>query len=115
MKTTHSRAAKGGQFGANGEWYDGGKFINTVAENGKKQKLSKKATGRQQFESGQWAVAPSEGQHALYRLLAGIEMPNRMNGTFIFNENLRGDYATAEHVAKRKEWIALFNSGVRWI
>ena len=30
--TTQKRAAKGGEFGANGEFYTGGKFINTVEE-----------------------------------------------------------------------------------
>jgi len=31
------RAAKGGEMGANGEWYEGGKFINTVPENRKRE------------------------------------------------------------------------------
>lgn len=111
----HSRAKKGGELGANGEWYEGGKFINTVPENGKRQKAKVKATGKQEFESYKWAVAPAEGQKAIFRLLAGIEMPDRVNGGFIFNGELRGFYADAEHVAQRKEWIALFNAGVRWI
>ena len=34
---TQKRAAKGGEFGANGAWYEGGKFINTIEENGKRE------------------------------------------------------------------------------
>ena len=40
--TTQKRAAKGGEIGANGEFYAGGKFINTVEENSKSLKVAKK-------------------------------------------------------------------------
>lgn len=48
------RAAKGGEFGANGEWYEGGKFINTVAENRKKEGSDKKRVHKVQIEPGVW-------------------------------------------------------------
>lgn len=36
MKTTTKRAKKGGEIGANGEFYEGGKFISTVEHNPKR-------------------------------------------------------------------------------
>lgn len=33
--TNTKRAPKGGAYGANGEWYEGGRFINTIPENNK--------------------------------------------------------------------------------
>jgi len=118
MKMTHSRAKAGGEFGANGEWYEGGKFINTVAENAKRAaKEAKKATRKQEVENYKWEIAPIAGQRALYPMLSGMEISNRdrVNPQFTFNPDLRGDLATAEYIAVRKARIAAFNAGERWV
>ena len=118
MSTTHSRAKAGGEFGANGEWYDGGKFINTVPENAKRAaKEAKKATRKQEVENYKWEVAPVAGQRALYPMMAGMEISNRNreNPPFTFNPDLRGDLATPEFIAIRKARIAAFNAGERWV
>ena len=65
------RAAKGGEYGANGEWYEGGKFINTVPENGKKEGSKPKASRKQEIAPYVWEVAP-EGKRSLYRQFAGV-------------------------------------------
>jgi hypothetical protein len=114
ISTTHSRAKAGGEFGANGEWYEGGKFINTVPENAKRQGKSRKPAGKQEYENYKWALAPQEGMRAIFPMLSGIEMPNRSGG-YIFNTNLRGDYATPEAIERRQSLIAKFNGGQRWI
>ena len=113
MSTTHSRAKAGGEFGANGEWYEGGKFINTVAENGKGKKETKRFTGKQEIEPYKWEVS-ADGLRSIYRRLAGIEIFNRHNMTFTFNPDLRNEFATPDAIANRKANIAAFNAGRRW-
>lgn len=124
MKTEtayHSRAKAGGEYGANGEWYKGGAFINTVPENpkGEAKKVSK--TGKQQYENYKWMVSPIEGQRALFEMLAGFEMPIRSKENwkdivaFEFNSALRGEFATPEFIEIRKARIAAYNGGQRWI
>lgn len=46
MKCHTKRAAKGGEYGANGEFYEGGKFINSIPENPKKEGSAPKAKPR---------------------------------------------------------------------
>ena len=118
MKTNHSRAKAGGEYGANGEWYEGGKFINTVAENAKRAAKDAKASSRKQnINAGVWEVAPVAGKLALFPMLSGMEIPNRdrSNWQFTFNPDLCGAIATVEFIAIRKARIAAFNAGERWV
>lgn len=110
------QAKAGGEYGANGEFYKGGAFINTVPENpkGAPQK-KKKATGKQEIEPYKWEVAPQEGKRSIFRLLAGIEIFDKNTLQFSFNPDLRLHYALPEVVEQRKERIARFNAGERWI
>ena len=118
MKMTHSRAKAGGELGANGEWYEGGKFINTVAKNAKRAAKEANASSRKQnVNAGVWEVAPVAGKLALFPMLSGMEIPNRdrSNWQFTFNPDLRGAIATVEFIAIRKARIAAFNAGERWV
>jgi len=63
------RAKQGGEVGANGEWYEGGKYIATT-ERGK-GKPGRKGTGRQRIAANDWAVAP-EGMMSLYSQFAHL-------------------------------------------
>jgi len=54
------RAAKGGEFGANGEWYEGGKFINTIPENGKKEGSTPAKARKVQFEPYNWVMSDQQ-------------------------------------------------------
>lgn len=111
------QATKGGEYGANGEFYKGGAFINTVAENPKGSTKSKKATRKQEVAPYVWEVAP-EGMMSVYGQLAGFELPIWENGKlvgFVFNKNLCGMYATAEAIARREMLIAKYTQGERWV
>jgi hypothetical protein len=112
--TTQRRAVEGGEFGANGEWYEGGKFINTVAKNAKKEVNRYASIRKQEIAPYVYEVLP-DGFVSLYRQLAGVEIPNRANGTFSFNPNLRNEYATPEAIARRTANIAAFNAGERMV
>lgn len=53
---TTTRAKKGGQLGANGEWYEGGKFLNTIPENRKREGSTPKKARKVQVEPYVWVV-----------------------------------------------------------
>lgn len=94
----------------------GGAFINTVPENPKGQPTQKKKpTGKQEIEPYKWEIAPEEGLRSLFRLLAGIEIFDRINLQFSFNSDLRLQYALPEVVEMRKKHIEMFNRGERWV
>ena len=109
------RAAKGGEYGANGKWYEGGKFINTVEENGKQKKKWKKQTRRRQVAPCVWEMQPDSDLMPIYGMLAGIEKFNRETEKFEFNEELTREFATAEAIEWRKERIARYNAGENWL
>lgn len=110
------QAVKGGETGANGEWYKGGAFINTVAENPKgspKQKV--KPCGKRNTAPGVWEIQPNPDAIALFPQLSGIEYFDRATGTFRFNDTLRSYFATPEAIENRKAKIAAYNAGERWV
>lgn len=117
MNTFHKRAKKGGETGANGEWYEGGRFIATTDHAKKPGSNQTKTTGKRQIEQGVWEVAPMKGMRAIYPMLAGVEIPIREGGSIVafkFNPDLLGDYATPEAVFNRQAMIHEFNTGGRW-
>ena len=62
------RAKKGGEIGANGEFYEGGKFIATTERPKGKQK-AKKATGRQEIAAYKWEIPPVEWMKAIFSIV----------------------------------------------
>lgn len=67
MNEGTKRAKAGGEFGANSEWYEGGKFINTVPENRKKEGSHPKAKCRKvQVGPFEWAVQPTPDARPVY-------------------------------------------------
>jgi hypothetical protein len=82
MKTTTKRAAKGGEFGANGEFYEGGRFINTVEMNPKRfGSLPKPAKLRKvQINPYAWAMQEKPNQRPIFSLVGagGIMVNGRM-------------------------------------
>jgi hypothetical protein len=112
----HSRAKKGGEYGANGEWYEGGKFINTVPENAKRHGSKKvKPVGKRNTAPGVWEIQPTPESIAIFPQLSGIEIFNRETGLFTFNPALRLDFATETAIARRQDLIARYNQGERWV
>jgi len=119
MTTTQQRAKVGGEFGANGDWYEGGKFINTVPENSKKKGSGAKGTGKQEIAPYVWEVAP-EGKRSLYRQFAGA-FGKVINGVAILTDGGNGDrlLAILKYMGKTHEQatdvINRWNNGERWI
>ena len=113
---TQKRASVGGEFGANGEWYDGGKFINTVEENAKGKAKKRTATRKQEIAPYVWEVPP-EGKWSLYVRFAGV-FGNVWNGVAILRTDEQLE-ATLEYygktLAQAKKMIDDWNAGVRWI
>jgi len=112
MTTANKRAAKGGEFGANGEWYEGGKFINTVPENRKLEGSRPRGTGKQEIAPYTWEVAPA-GERSLYRQFAGL-FGKVIDGVAIMNCS---DVTLRYFGKTREEAQALvdrWNAGERW-
>lgn len=113
--TCHSRAKAGGEYGANGEWYKGGAFINTVPENPKGAAKKYKPCGKRNTGPGIWELQPTPEAIALFPQLAGFEVFNRATNTFTLNRDLRGEWITQAAIERRQAKIAAYNSGKRWV
>ncbi len=112
--TTTKRAAKGGEFGANGEWYEGGKFINTLPENRKKEGSHKKGTpGKQEIAPYKWELPP-EGMNSIYRRIAGI-VAKLINGVMVPAYNPQILRYIGMTSAEADRLISLWNAGERWL
>jgi hypothetical protein len=113
MQATTKRAQKGGEFGANGEWYEGGKFINTVPQNRKKEGSHAKKAVKQEIAPYVWEVSP-EGKTSLYRQFAGA-FGKVING--------KAEYVGSEQILRyvgrtrqeAQDLLDKWNSGQRWI
>lgn len=111
--TEQARAKKGGEIGANGEFYEGGKFI-AKTERPKSQAEIRQATRKQEVAPYVWEVAPEIGWTAIFAGLSGVEIFNRETKTFLINPDLSGMFATADAIESRKNRIAAFNAGKKW-
>lgn len=115
MTASTKRAAKGGEFGANGEWYEGGKFINTVAENKKKEGSVSRGAGKQEIAPYVWEVAPA-GKCSLYRQFAGI-FGKVVNGVAQLRTDAQLESTLAYYgktLSVVTEMIDRWNAGERW-
>ena len=112
--TTQTRAPAGGSYGANGEWYEGGKFINTVAKNGKRTGAASKASRKQEIEPYTWAFPPEPGKMSLYAR-------SRVFMTFLSGQAAPADLkqVTLDYYGLTLEqlqaWADQYNAGQRWI
>lgn len=112
------RAQKGGEYGANGEWYEGGKFLNTVPHNRKKEGSTPRGTGKQEIAPYQWAVAPN-GERSLYRQFAGT-FGRVVNGVAVLTDGGNGDRLPAilayvgRTIEEAQAIIDAWNAGQRW-
>lgn len=108
------RANAGGEFGANGEWYEGGKFINTVPENRKREgaKLKRKP-GKQEIAPYVWELPP-EGMNSIYRRVAGI-IGKCVNGVMVAGYNDQILKYVGMTAAEADALIARWNAGERWM
>lgn len=109
------RAAKGGQVGANGEWYEGGKFINTIPENRKREGSTARQPRKVQVEPYVWVVSDRK---PIFSLVGGvacyIDRYQPAKGIMPFAPALAhyGDTWGGKTV---QEWCDLYNAGERWM
>ena len=114
MKTTQKRAVAGGEFGANGEWYEGGKFINTVADNAKRQ--VKQGTRKEQIAPYAWEIVPV-GMRSIFDYCFG-EFALIVDGRLVVRTCEYSDNAFRYFCQSREKIAALcerWNQGERWI
>jgi hypothetical protein len=110
------RALTGGERGANGEWYEGGKFIATKDFPKRvKQAIDKASTGKVQFEPGygpdKWVV-PEPGKVSILDSIGGTSMgPNgELNRDYIARTGF-----SPEQVKEIETAASKFKDGERWV
>lgn len=113
-----ARAKKGGEYGANGEWYKGGRFLNTVAENPKKEGSSNsKATRKQQVAPYQWELPPTSDHFAIFKIVgtmaAYVDRYNPERGIEPFEPGIR-HYGSTFRGHEVADLCEAYNRGERW-
>ena len=109
------RANKGGEVAPNGEFYKGGRFINTIAENPKKNgsRTRSKKAGKREVAPFAWEVQPNVDSRSIYQLIAGtygyVEA-----GVMILNINPRTLAYYGDSEAEVRTLAERWNNGERW-
>jgi hypothetical protein len=114
--TNTKRAAKGGEVGANGEFYEGGKFINTVPENRKKEGSTKSKPRKVQVEPYVWVI---DDRRPIFSIVGtGAEYVSRYDLSkgirpceHVFTNGVMYNGTTYAEV---KELCDRYNAGERW-
>ena len=118
MKTTQKRAKSGGEVGANGEFYEGGKFIATK-DNAKKAPAQKKPSRGYEIDNRVFVQDAPEGYFTLYSVLAGIHYRsgnefspnyNYLEGFVRLNPDADANAFVFEEMCRIDAW----NAGERW-
>lgn len=112
------RAAKGGEFGANGEWYEGGKFINTVPQNPKRHGSNpRRKLSKQEIAPFTWELQPSDEVTSIFRQFSGI-YGRVVNGVAVMRTD-DGLARSLEYCGTTLEQAQMlidsWNAGERWI
>ena len=109
------RAQQGGELGANGEFYRGGQFLNTIEENPKREGSRPKGTRKREIAPYVWEVQPTPESRSIYTMIAGIYGRTNRDGQMELDINpvtlafYHDDEATIRDMATR------YNSGQRWV
>lgn len=75
--TSQKRAKVGGEVGANGEFYEGGKFVSTTAANAKRHGSTPRKPRKVEIAPYTWVLA-EEGQRPLFSIVGtGAEYIDR--------------------------------------
>ncbi len=116
MATTQKRAAIGGEVSkANGEFYEGGKFIAT-RDNPKSRKLALQATKKQEIGHCKWEVPPVAGARGIFKQLAGIFKLDHAVDKFIADSLSPQTIAYyGDHLTGMLALVERYNVGERWI
>lgn len=119
MKATTKRAMKGGQVGANGEWYEGGKFINTIPENGKKEGSTARKPRKVQVEPYTWVIDP-ENRRPIFSIVGTgavyIDRYTPAKGIMPYEPCFNGGVMyNGTTYAEIKALCDRYNAGERWM
>jgi hypothetical protein len=122
------RAKRGGEYGVNGEHYDGGQFLPGspyTVKGANKDETKKRMTRKQEIAPYCWRIDP-EGRQAIWPKIEGyVEFVGETwytketgkIGTVRLYPNFRFDALkwTAEGLAEFQKLIDRWNNGERWI
>lgn len=123
MQTIQKRAAIGGEIGANGEFYEGGKFIATK-DNAKGAPKAKALVCRKvQIAPYQWEVQPAPEHEPIFRhvgaalKVVSFDYETKACVLEVFQPyvNASCNNITPEYLSQLKRLVARFNAGERWI
>ena len=127
--TTQKRATRGGEFGPNGIWYNGGEFIATtellpVSKNERDEDGAIRGTRKAEIGPYTWVIAPV-GMVSLYSQLAGtvgkihggeyVKGQGWVGGWMIINTNPAALRYVGRTLAEVEAMAAAYNLGIRWI
>jgi hypothetical protein len=115
----HTRAMKGGEYGVNGDFYQGGEFLpsspETVKGEFKTTKVKGKKASKHQYEPYKWDYAPEGKTNSIYELFTGIFGKQDNSGKMIVtcsDQTLNYFGKTREEVNQLAD---MYNNGIRWI
>lgn len=112
--TEQKRAQKGGEYGINGFWYNGGQYLPNTQLNpmGKSETVKGK---KQEVAPYKWEVAPSANHHSIYRIISLICVND--NGKLTLNPRLNpeGMGWKNEDLSGFNTLVEMYNSGERWV
>lgn len=119
---TQRRANVGGEIGANGEFYEGGKFIATT-DHDKRRGSGHKATGRQEIEPYVWDTPPEPGMRSLFRGMGqGVFVLKGKDGQLALSDNdvtWAYYFKTPEAITEARNlyqtYIDRYTAGERWL
>jgi len=104
------RAKVGGEYGANGEWCEGGKFLATTER--AKKRGSAKPSGKQQVEPFVWAIPP-QGMRSLYSRWSGL-WTRGDDGKVAVNPGASVEYFGEDQLHQAAVAAEQYNNGERW-
>lgn len=107
------RAKAGGEVGANGEWYEGGKFINTVPENPKREGGRPSKPRKVEIEPFVWVVV-AEWRQTIYTRLSGV-YGKVIDGRMVLSVNPQTLDYFGDTMAEVERLAERYNAGERWV
>lgn len=111
------RAKIGGEIGANGEWYDGGKFIATTER--PKGNVSCSAKAQQyQYEPRKWSVPPTQDARPILMIVGRHAAPIWEGRTYtkitLYAPYLESQGTDEAFGHKVQDLVDAWNRGERW-
>lgn len=117
--TKQIRAKKGGEYGANGEFYQGGEFLPSSAftvkgEFSSNRKAQQWKPRKMEIAPYKWELQPEENSISIYATIAGV-FGKVINGKFEINTNEQTLSYFQKTIEEIEELAARWNNGERWM